>query len=61
MNEPSPHTVELKQRQFEFLTRMKEKYGLPDESKVVRVLINHAILETGREREIFEEVRCLDC
>jgi hypothetical protein len=40
---------------------MMRKYELPDESKVLRVLINHAIVETEREREIFEEVRCVDC
>jgi hypothetical protein len=61
MSDLRTYTVELKERQFEYLTRMMEKYELPDESKVLRVLINHAIVETEREREVFEEVRCVDC
>ena len=61
MSDLRTYTVEIKERQLDYLKRMMEKYDLPDESKALRVLINHAIMETDREREIFEEVRCLDC
>ena len=56
-----PTTIELKPGQIEYLKKMAKKYDLEDESKAVRCLINFAIEESAREKEIFEEVRCLDC
>jgi hypothetical protein len=61
MSDLRPYSVELKAGQYEFLTRMMQKYDLPDESKALRCLINYARVESQREPEIFQEVRCLDC
>lgn len=61
MSENRTYTIELKPAQFEYLTRMKKKHDLPDESKALRCLINFALEEPGRENEIFAEIRCLDC
>jgi hypothetical protein len=61
MNDNLKVTVELKQSQIDYLARMTKLYDLDDSSKALRCLINYAIEERGREKEIFEEIRCLDC
>ena len=59
MNEE--YTIELKERQYMCLKDMVEKYGLADESKAVRCLINFAIELKEHEDNIFNETRCSDC
>jgi hypothetical protein len=61
MSDNLPRPIELKQRQFDYLTEMAKKYDLPDESKAVRCLINYAIEQAERQDEIFGEIRCLHC
>ena len=65
MSEKTEHTVELKDRQFEYVQRMTEKYGLPDDSKTLRILIDYvmheAIHEPADEERIFTQIRCSDC
>jgi hypothetical protein len=53
--------IELTERQLKFLTEMAEQYGLPDGSKVVRCLIDHAASEASQRDAIFAEIRCLEC
>ena len=55
----SQYTVSLRDWQFQFLSEMARAYGLPDESKALRCLINYARTETDRRAEIFTQVRCL--
>ena len=55
------HTVELKERQVQFVDRMVEKYGLPDRGKAIRILIDFAMHETGDQKRIFEDTRCSSC
>jgi hypothetical protein len=55
----SEYTVSLRDWQFQFLSEMARTYGLSDESKALRCLINYAKAENGRRAEIFTEVRCL--
>lgn len=62
MSDNRKYNLELKEGQYHYLTRMAKKYGLPDESKVIRCLINYAMEQSADgERDIFEEVRCLEC
>lgn len=61
MHEKRPYTLELKERQYEYLRQMTEKYHLLDESKAVRCVVNFAIDKPEQEEEIFDETRCLDC
>ncbi len=61
MRDKQEITVELTERQIEFLDRMVEKHGLPDRGKAVRCLVNFASDESGEEDRIFGEIRCLDC
>lgn len=62
MADHKQYTLELKEAQFQYLTRMAKKHDLPDEGKALRCLINFAIEQKeGVERDIFEEIRCFDC
>ena len=44
-----------------FLEQMTKKYELPDVSKAVRILIDHARENPSMQDSIFNELRCLDC
>lgn len=55
------YTVDLKERQYEFLQQMVEKYNLPDESKALRCLLDYATENPEVQDDIFETVRCLGC
>lgn len=55
----SQFTVSLRPWQFRFLTKMAHTYGLSDESKALRCLINYAKTDKDRRSEIFTQVRCL--
>ena len=61
MTDNSPRPMELKPRQWDFLQAMMKKYHLPDESKAVRCLIDHALSNPAIEATIFGEIRCRDC
>ncbi len=61
MAENETFTVELKRSQYEYLEKMAARYDLPDVSKALRCLINHAIDQPAQEPAIFETIRCFDC
>lgn len=61
MNGNEKFAIELKQRQYDFLTQIAAKYGLPDASKAARCLINYAIEKADNESSIFSDTRCMDC
>ena len=44
----------------EMLTRIAERYGLPDASKALRCLLDYAATD-GDWDEIFKTVRCCRC
>jgi hypothetical protein len=44
-----------------FLEDVAKKYSLPDAGKAVRCLINFARENPDKEKEIFDEVRCVGC
>ncbi len=54
-------TLELKEKQLEYLDAMAKKHNLPDRSKALRCLITFAIEQSEQEDSIFTEVRCTDC
>ena len=47
---------------MEWLDSVTEEYGLPDESKALRILLDYAI-EEGNKDEIFSDInmRCRYC
>ena len=53
--------VELRDRQWEYLQQMADRYDIPDVSKAIRVLIDFAAENPDQELTIFNEKRCLDC
>ena len=61
MNGNQEFTIELKQQQYDYLSKMAKKYDLPDASKAARCLINYAIEQADEEQSIFSQIRCMDC
>ena len=53
-------SLEIEQVQQDWLNAMADKYQLPDSSKALRVVLDHARTE-GDEKVIFETFRCLGC
>ena len=52
--------VEIERVQREWLEAMKAKYQIADESKALRIVLDHARTATD-EKVLFETVRCLGC
>jgi hypothetical protein len=61
MKNATAYPIELEQEKMEFLQEMATKYGLADPGKAIRCLINYARENPDKQRDIFEDVRCLDC
>ena len=53
-------SFELYEDQQEWLTKMQEQFGLPDENKTLRVLIEFARSEADPD-VIFNNIRCTKC
>ena len=46
--------------QQEWLNKAAEEFGLPDDSKALRVLLDFA-MEEGNREHIFGQIRCTRC
>ena len=55
------HAIELKEFQLEYLEKIVADYDIPDIGKAVRCLIDYAIEEKGKEKELFQLERCHSC
>jgi hypothetical protein len=55
------YQLTLKERQLNYLKEIAQKYGLADESKALRCLVDYAIEEKNAEGDLFQQIRCLDC
>ena len=55
------YQLTLKERQLNYLKEMAQKYGLADESKALRCLVDYAIEKADAQDDIFQQIRCLDC
>ncbi|PKB69242.1 MAG: hypothetical protein BZY77_05615 [SAR202 cluster bacterium Io17-Chloro-G5] len=53
--------VELGTDQMAFIRSMKDKYGIVDESKTLRVVIDYLIGSKGVHDGVFEKRRCYRC
>ena len=53
-------SLEIERVQQEWLDAMAEKYQLPNPSKALRVVLDHA-RTAGDEKVIFETIRCRGC
>ncbi|MDG2054258.1 MAG: hypothetical protein P8J86_06085 [Phycisphaerales bacterium] len=61
MPEKQSSELEMTADQIAFLEEVISKYGLPDQGKAIRCLINFARDRTDLADAIFAEMRCLDC
>lgn len=52
----TPFSVELETEKVEFLQKMAKQFGLPDEGKAIRCLINYAREHPERHAEIFDDM-----
>jgi hypothetical protein len=55
------YPIEMETEKMQFLQEMATKFGLVDPGKAVRCLINYARENPDKHRDIFEDVRCVDC
>ena len=61
MAENVTSTLELKEKQLQYLDEIAKRYNLPDRSKALRCLITFAMEEQDHEASIFSEIRCVTC
>jgi aspartyl/asparaginyl-tRNA synthetase len=52
--------LEIEADQLEWLKQMAQSYSLPDASKALRVVLDHA-MEDADEDRIFMSIRCRRC
>lgn len=57
--EDVPFTIESDQR--EWLEKMAAAHDLPDASKALRVVLDHAMHEVADEAMLFDTIRCHHC
>ena len=55
------YEIELNPDQMAFVQAMKEKYGLRDEGKTMRVIMDYLISNADVHEAVFTQVRCLRC
>ena len=55
------YEIELNPDQMAFVQSMKEKYGLRDEGKAMRVIMDYLISNADVHEAVFTQVRCLRC
>lgn len=55
------YELELTSDQMNFIRLAKEKYGIPDESKVMRIIMDYLQTNSGVHEAVFTQTRCLRC
>jgi hypothetical protein len=53
--------IDLNPDQMAFVRLTREKYGIADEGKVVRIIMDYIITTPSIHDTVFDEVRCLRC
>ena len=59
--EKAAFEVELNPDQMALIRSAKEKFGLADESKAIRIVLDYMLTNPGIHDAVFGEVRCLRC
>ena len=54
-------SIELQERQIQFLDQMVENYALADRGKALRCLVDYAQDSPDQQDSVFNQIRCLDC
>ena len=55
------YQIDLSAEQIAFLRSAQEQYNIPDESKVVRIMVDYLLSNPDIQATVFEEARCLWC
>ena len=55
------YQIDLSSEQIAFIRSAKDQYGIPDESKVVRIMVDYLLSNPDTHATVFEESRCLWC
>ncbi len=53
--------IDLAAEQIAFLDLTREKYDIPDESKVVRIMVDYLLANPDVHDTVFNETRCIWC
>ncbi len=55
------YQIDLGAEQIAFLRSAQEQYNIPDESKVVRIMVDYLLSNPDIQATVFDESRCLWC
>ena len=55
------YQIDLNAEQIAFLRATQEQYNIPDESKVVRIMVDYLLSNPDIQATVFDETRCLWC
>ena len=55
------YQIDLNAEQIAFLRSTQEQYNIPDESKVVRIMVDYLLSNPAIQATVFDETRCLWC
>ena len=55
------YEIQFSQEQIEFIRSAKDQYGIPEESKVGRIMVDYLLSNPDIHSAVFEESRCLWC
>ena len=55
------YEIELNRDQITFIRSAKDQFNIPDESKVVRIMVDYLRSNPGIQASVFDETRCLAC
>ena len=55
------YQIDLGAEQIAFLRSTQEQYNIPDESKVVRIMVDYLLSNPDIQATVFDETRCLWC
>ena len=59
--EKENYDIRLNVDQMSFIRNVKDKYNIPDESKVMRVVMDYLITSPDVHDTVFSQSRCLRC
>ena len=55
------YQITLERDQMDFIRWVKGKYGISDESKVIRIVMDYVTTDSALHPVIFDDVRCVRC
>ena len=59
--EKESYQINLNPNQVTFIRNAKEKYNIPDENKVMRIVMDYLMSNPGIHNTVFSEIRCMRC